>query len=842
MAVDKRGEAPTGLVPIEIEMDDADLTIDGAQVIEHDDGTIEVDFSPEEASDEERLEALANAPHFANLAFYLDDDTLDQIGSALVDEVDADFGAKEEWNQTYADGLRLLGIRVEEDNADPGIKPFEGSSDEVDPALMEAVVRFQAQAYKELIPANGPADVKLVGNELADQVKQAHRVKGYLNYSFMEVMPEFEPDFDQMLFRLALNGSQFRKVWYDTVKRRQSDMMIRSQDFASDPNATDTINSRRLTQKFMLSMGQVQQMVDNQAWVEVDVAPEPSPQIADNVQEAHDDITGVETDQGENTTWVDFYETHAMLYIPDIDATAPELPYIVTMDTAGKVRSITRNWSEGDEARTKREYFVHYKFFPGLDFYGFGYIHILGQLARGSTSLLRQLIDAGVLANLPAGFKSRGFRMDRENEPLTPGEFREVDTADRPISESIFALPYKEPSQTLLALKQDLTQSAQRLASMTDTNVGDGNQEMPVGTTVALLERSNMTQSAIHKRLFCAMKLEMRIMARTIYENPPEAGYPYAVEGKGDQAMLKADFDNRVDVIPVADPDMFSMSQRIALAQTQLQMAMQAPQLHDLREAYVRMYDAIGVKNVDRILPPPPELKPTDPLTENMGALTSKPLKAFIDQDHDSHIAAHTALLQNPQFAESPQMKQALQAHIQEHQSFKLRVQVQQQMGQPLPEDLSQLPPEQAAQIAAQIAQATQQVTGQAQAMAQAMEQQAQGNVPERLAGVQEAEVQRKAVDDQMTHEREMLKIVTSTDQAQQKATADQFLKIHQIDQQADQVQLQEAVKLAIANRQHNLEANRQVTDNLRVIHDLQSDDSEPAKIAAQIQAQSEGE
>lgn len=812
--------------------EDDGLDFSTASTTLEDDGSVTIELEPDaETLEVERLAELEEAGHFDNLAPLLDQDDVQALGDTLMDEVNADYQSKEEWEQTYKDGLRLMGIRVEEDNADPGVKPFEGSSDEVHPVLTEAVIRFQAQAYKELIPGNGPVSTKVIGLETPERLQQAGRVKEYLNYLMMQKMPEFESDFDQMLLLLPLAGSQFRKTSYDVTRKRPVDVAILAENFAVNPDATDLITSRRASMRTVMSIDQITAMQQAGVWQ----IPE-QPIIAGDheqtdIEEAYDDITGINTSvvMGETVT---IYECHIQGIIEEIDSTAA-LPYIVTMAEGGQVLAISRNWDESDEQRVKREYFTHFKFMPGIGFYGMGYVHILGQLARGSTSLLRQLIDAGVLANLPAGFKARGFRVDRENEPLTPGEWREVDTMDQPISNMLYALPYQEPSSTLLALMQELVASAQRLASMTDMSVGDGNSEAPVGTTVALLERTNMTQSAIHKRLYCSMKQELSILARTVKENMPEGGYPYEVVGEGSpQELMQADFDDRIDIIPVADPDMFSMSQRIALAQTRLQMAQQAPQLHDLRAAYQAMYQAMNVKDIDQILPPPEKMKPKDPLTETMEAMQGKPVKAFIEQDHQSHIAMHVSVMQNPQYADNVEMIQAMQAHIQEHQAMHLRVQIQQSIGQPLPENLADLPPAEAAQIAAQIAQATQQVTGQAQALAEAQEAAQQPDVQERIAAVQEAEVQRKVIKDRMDNDLETAKTSETLDLKEEKQGTDAMLALAKLESATRNNDATNAVTLTVSELRHDLDANAQVADNMRLLHDLKkpADDDDKAK------------
>jgi hypothetical protein len=544
------------------------------------------------------------------------------------------------------------------------------------------VTQFQAQAYKELLPAGGPVQTQVMGVQDQAREEQASRVKHFMNYQITEVMEEYDPDMDQLLFYLPLSGSTFKKVYFDEARQRAVSKFVPAQDLVVPYSASDLQTAARITHVLRMDANEVRKLQVAGFYRDVELTKYEGG--TDTVREKVDEIQG--TSKSYTDDVFTLLEMHVDLDLegfedmdPEGEPTGIQLPYIVTIDEgSGQVLSIRRNFDEGSDLARKRHYFVHYKFMPGLGFYGFGLIHMIGGLGRASTSILRQLIDAGTLANLPAGFKARGVRVRNNDEPLQPGEWRDIDTPGGSIRDSIIPLPYKEPSATLAQLLGALVEGGRRFVSLADQQTSNMNQEAPVGTTVALLERGMKVMSAIHKRLHYAQKIEFRILARIFAENlPPE--YPYDVAGA--QRTIKAeDFDARVDVIPVSDPNIFSMAQRVTLAQTQLQLAQSNPQMHNLHAAYRRMYQALEVQNIEEILPPPPQPQPLDPAVENARALMGEILNTFPDQDHDVHIAIHLMFMKTPLVMTSPQVMGTFYAHIMEHVSQKARQMVMQEI------------------------------------------------------------------------------------------------------------------------------------------------------------------
>jgi hypothetical protein len=552
------------------------------------------------------------------------------------------------------------------------------------PLIAESVTQFQAQAYKELLPSGGPVQDAGHGfaQDSAASEEQARRVKHFMNYQITEVMEEYDPDMDQLLFYLPLSGSTFKKVYFDEARQRAVSKFVPAQDLVVPYSASDLQTASRITHVLRMDANEVRKLQVAGFYRDVELTKYEGG--TDTVREKVDEIQG--TSKSYTDDVFTLLEMHVDLDLegfedmgPDGEPTGIQLPYIVTVDEgSGQVLSIRRNFKEGEDLARKRHYFVHYKFMPGLGFYGFGLIHMIGGLGRASTSILRQLIDAGTLANLPAGFKARGVRVRNNDEPLQPGEWRDIDTPGGSIRDSIIPLPYKEPSATLAQLLGALVEGGRRFISLADQQTSNMNQEAPVGTTVALLERGMKVMSAIHKRLHYAQKIEFRILARIFAENlPPE--YPYDVAG-AERTIKAEDFDDRVDVIPVSDPNIFSMAQRVTLAQTQLQLAQSNPQMHNLHAAYRRMYQALEVQNIDEILPPPPEPQPLDPAIENARALMGEILQTFPDQDHDLHIKMHLMFMKTPLVSTSPQVMGTFYAHIMEHVSQKARQSVIQQI------------------------------------------------------------------------------------------------------------------------------------------------------------------
>ena len=612
-------------------------------------------------------------PHNANLAEYLDDGYLGEISSDLRASYEDDMESRSEWEETYTQGLDQLGVKYDERT-----QPFQGASGVTHPLIAESVTQFQAQAYKELLPAGGPVKTQVLGLQDVAREEQASRVKDFMNYQIMEVMEEFDPDMDQLLFYLPLSGSTFKKVYFDEAKQRAVSKFVPAQDLVVPYAASDLATASRVTHVLRMDGNDIRKMQLAGFYRDVELSKYNQ---EDEVREKIDDIQGTSRTYSDEVYTI--LEMHVDLDIegfedmaPDGEPTGIAIPYIVTLDEgSGNILSIRRNFEEGTGISKKMQYFVHYKFMPGLGFYGFGLIHMIGGLGRAATSILRQLIDAGTLANLPAGFKARGVRVRNDDEPFQPGEWRDIDAPGGNIRDAIIPLPYKEPSATLAQLLGALIEGGRRFVSLADQQTGDGNTAAPVGTTVAMLERGMKVMSAIHKRLHYAQRQEFRVLARIFRDNMPADGYPYDVVG-GDRMVMAEDFDGRVDVIPVSDPNIFSMAQRVTLAQTQLQLAQSNPQVHNLYAAYRRMYQALEVQNIDEVLPPPPQPQPLDPAIENARALMGEILNTFPEQDHDAHIRMHMAFMKTPLVSTSPQVMGTFYSHVMEHVSQKSRLMV----------------------------------------------------------------------------------------------------------------------------------------------------------------------
>tara|TARA_R100001369_G_scaffold18126_1_gene33582 strand:+ start:957 stop:3443 length:2487 start_codon:yes stop_codon:yes gene_type:complete len=671
------------LMPIEMVEDTTSVEVEieepidfsgGAEITPTADGGVTVEALSGMLTDMEEVEPI---PHDANLSEYLDDGYLGELSSDLRASYNDDVESRSDWEETYTRGLDQLGIKQEDRT-----QPFAGASGVVHPLITESVTQFQSQAYKELLPAGGPVQTQILGKQDAETEGQANRVKDYMNYMITEVMEEYDPDMDQLLFYLPMSGSTFKKVYFDESKQRAVSKFIPAQDLVVPYAASDLQTANRVTHVLRMDHNQVRKM--QVAGFYRDIELQAADTEPDEVRQKVDEI------QGTSRTYLDdiytVLEMHVDLDLEDFEDMSPDgeptgihLPYIVTMDEAsGKILSIRRNFDEDTDFAKKRQFFVHYRFMPGLGFYGFGLIHMIGGLGRAATSILRQLIDAGTLANLPAGFKARGVRLRNDDEPLQPGEWRDIDAPGGNIRDAIIPLPYKEPSATLAQLLGALVEGGRRFVSLADEQTGNMNQETPVGTTVAMLERGMKVMSAIHKRLHYAQKTEFRILARIFAENVAQE-YPYNVAG-GEKNIMAKDFDGRVDVIPVSDPNIFSMAQRVTLAQTQLQLAQSNPQMHNLHAAYRRMYQALEVQNIDEILPPAPEPKPLDAAIENARGLMGEIMVAFEEQEHDIHIAIHVMFMKTPLVMTSPQVMGTFYAHLQEHIAMKARKMVVQEI------------------------------------------------------------------------------------------------------------------------------------------------------------------
>ncbi len=632
----------------------------------------------------------------ANLAELIPDDELESLSGSLVGDYKYDKDARADWLKTYTDGLDLLGFKYEDRT-----KPFAGATGVTHPLLAETVTQFQAQAYKELLPPEGPIRTQIVGEITPEIEEQSQRVKEFMNYQISYEMEEYDQELDQMLFHLPLAGSAFKKVYYDAVKGRAVSKFVPAEDVVMPYVSTDMESCERITHVVKIMGNELRKKQVGGMYRDIDVSM--SPVEKNDAGEKYDDLDGITATQ--NAEDIVLLEFHCDLDIPGFEdknsqtgeVTGIKLPYVVTVDEgSGKVLSIYRNYQENDPLRKKIQYFVHYKFLPGLGFYGFGLIHMLGGLSRTATSALRQLIDAGTLSNLPAGFKARGLRVRDDDQPLQPGEFRDVDAPGGAIRESLMLIPYKEPSATLFQLLGFVVEAGRRFASIADNKMGEGSQANPVGTTMAIMERGTKVMNAIHKRLHYAQKVEFKLLSRVLAESlPPE--YPYAIRG-GNRIIKQQDFDERVDILPVSDPNIFSMSQRVTLAQTQMQMATSNPQMHNMHEAYRRMYEALGVRDIDKILMPVQQPQPEDPGMENSKSLQMMKLQAFQGQNHAAHIDAHQAFMSSSLVKNNPPTMGILQAHISEHVSFLAREEVMAKNEQVMQEQAAQfggqIPPE----------------------------------------------------------------------------------------------------------------------------------------------------
>ena len=679
--VERRDEIP----PASLEAGpDAEVLLDDANIIEtpdlsielEDDGGVVVDFDP-------RMEAPDTGDFYDNLAETIEDRVSSMVSSELMEQYEANKDGRKDWEDAYRTGLELLGFKYEERS-----EPFRGATGVTHPLLAEAVTQFQAQAFGELLPAGGPVRTEVLGDVTPEADSQADRVRHFMNYQITCVMKEYTPEFDQMLFYLPLSGSTFKKVYYDEFLERAVSKFVPAEQLIVPYTATDLETSENVTHVIQISENELRKKQVAGFYRDIEVSASQSD--PSDVQEEMDDISGITPNHLDQE--VTLLECHVDLDLEgyedigdDGEPTGIKLPYVVTVsENNGKILSIRRNYRPDDPARKKNQYFVHFKFLPGFGFYGLGLIHMIGGLSRTATAALRQLIDAGTLSNLPAGFKTRGLRIRNDDEPLSPGEFRDVDSPGGAIRESLMLLPYKGADQTLFQLMGFCVEAGHRFAAVSNLQVGDGNQQAAVGTTIAMLEQGAKVMSAIHKRLHYAQKEEFELLASVFGEYlPPE--YPYNVVG-AERTVKAEDFDDRVDVVPVSDPNIFSMAQRVTLAQTELQLAQSAPELHNLYEAYRRMYRAVGVKDVDAILKPVEQGEPTpkDPALENSESLENLPLTVFQGQNHDAHIMAHLVFGSSPMVSQMPVVAMALQKHVMEHVSVKAKEQVASQMQQQL--------------------------------------------------------------------------------------------------------------------------------------------------------------
>ena len=680
------------------------------EVTPEEDGGATIDF---DANARPKIPGTEN--HFDNLAELLPDDVLSPIGLKLNGDYKDYKYSRREWEQAYTTGLDLLGFKYHNRT-----QPFQGASGATHPVLAEAVTQFQALAYKELLPADGPVRTQVIGASNPQKQQQSERVKEFMNYQLLDKMKEYEPEFDSMLFYLPLAGSTFKKVYYDELLGRAVSKFVQADDLVVPYTATSLDDAEAVVHVVKMSENDLRKQQVAGFYRDIELVKPAD--IGDNrLREKERELEGM-TRSARVEALYTLLECHVNLDLDgfedvgqDGEPTGIKLPYVVTVEEGSQqVLSIRRNFAPNDPLKNKIQYFVHFKFLPGLGFYGFGLIHMIGGLSRTATAALRQLLDAGTLSNLPAGFKQRGVRVKDDATPIQPGEFKDVDTPGGNLKDAFVFLPYKEPSQTLLQLMGIVVQAGQRFASIADMQVGDGNQNAAVGTTVALLERGSRVMSAIHKRLYAALKQEFKLLAKIFATYlPPE--YPYDVVG-GTREIKVQDFDQRIDVLPVADPNIFSQTQRITMAQTELQLAMSNPQMHNLYESYRKMYEALGIKNIDQLLPPPPPPQPKDPALEHIDALGGVPFRAYPGQDHRAHITAHLSFLATNMVRNAPMMMAAIEKNCLEHISLMAQEQIELEFKDELPQ-LMQM--QQAAQQNPQM----QQQNPQMQQMQQQMQQ-----------------------------------------------------------------------------------------------------------------------
>ena len=745
MAIEKQ------MTPFEVEDDDQEEAVQveivnpEAVSMETEDGGIIIDFEGEMTE-----ELLGSDSHDQNLAEVIDDDVLQSMASELIADFKADQESRSDWARAYVKGLDLLGMKVEDRQ-----QPWAGASGVFHPILTEAVVRFQAQAMGEIFPAAGPVRTKIVGKNDTEKKDQAFRVENEMNYLLTEEMSEYRDEMEQMLFKLPIAGSAFKKVYYDPLMERPCSMFVPSEDFVVSYGASDLKTCPRYTHVMKKTSNEVLQLQVNGFYRDVDL-PDPEPDYSD-IKQKYDELDGEEAvieDDDRHT----ILEMHVDMNMPEEfdDPDGIARPYVITIDkTSSEILSIRRNWYEDDEKKKKRMHFVHYRYLPGLGFYGTGLIHLIGGLAKSATSILRQLIDAGTLSNLPAGLKARGLRIKGDDAPLMPGEFRDVDVPGGAIRDSITFIPYKEPSSVLYSLLGNIVEEGRRIGSVADVQVGDTNPQAPVGTTLALMERSMKVMSGVQARLHAALKQELRILAKIIHDNM-SAEYSYDMDGDFDRTK---DFDGRIDVIPVSDPNAATMSQRVMQYQAALQLAQQAPQLYDMGKLHRQMLEVLGISEAAEIIKLPDDIKPKDPVSENMAILKQEPVKAFMYQDHEAHIQVHMSAMQDPKIqqivGQSPfagAIQSAMASHITEHVAYQYRKEIQLQLGVEMPSEDQPLPEDTEEEISRLAAEAAQKLLGKNQA--EVAQQQAEEAAKDPLTVIQQREIAIKEAE--LKHKIEM--------------------------------------------------------------------------------------
>ena len=786
---------------IEIEIENPE-----AVSIETEDGGVILDFDPDAST----LASLGMLPHDANLADVVDDAELSVMASELVGQFKSDKESRADWERAYVDGLDLLGLKNEDRTT-----PWDGACGVFHPLLSESVIKFQSQSIQELFPASGPVKTSVVGAITDDKEKQAYRVQNYLNYLLTEKMTEYRSETEKMLFSLPLAGSAFRKIYYDPSMGRPCSMFVPAEDFVVSYGASDLTTCERATHIMKRTSNEIRKLQVSGFYKDIELGA-PSNDV-DRIEEKYNRLTGdsASYDLDSRHTILEMQVNLDLVGFEDEEGGEPTgiaLPYVVSIDLGSReILSIRRNWYEGDNLKTKREHFVHYQYIPGLGFYGFGLIHMIGGLAKSATSLLRQLVDAGTLSNLPGGLKSRGLRIKGDDTPIMPGEFRDVDVPGGAIKDNISFMPYKEPSNVLYQLMGDIVEEGRRFASAGDVKAADMNAEAPVGTTLAILERSMKVMSAIQARLHASMRVELRILSGLVRDFGPEK-YPYLPDTDD---LVSEDFDDRVDIIPVSDPNAGTMAQRIMQYQAALQLAAQAPEMYDMPLLHRKMLDILGIQDAEKIVPTDKDMKPTDPVSENMDIINGKPVKAFIYQDHEAHIQTHMSLTQNPQVMEimgkSPNANKAMaemSAHVQEHLAFKYRQEIEKELGVELPTPEESLPEDIEYRISRLVAPAAAQITGKAAREQQA--QQAQQKAQDPIVQMQQQELQIKQQEVQQRAQAEMAKIQLDMQKLMMKSELDR----ERLDQQERLETAKIGAKIAETNSREELEASRIASQN----------------------------
>ena len=817
MAVEKGlYSAPVGIEEESLEQEEnLEIEIVNPEMVTLDDGSVEVTIIPD-------ADIGDTVPFDANLAEVLDDSVLNELSDELISAVDSDTSSRKDWADTFVKGLDVLGFNYEERN-----EPWEGACGVYSTVLAEAAIRFQAETMSETFPAAGPVKVKVLGEETKEKEEAAQRVKADMNYELTERMVEYRPEHERLLYSLGLAGSAFKKVYYDPNIGRQVAMYIPAEDVIVPYGASNVESAERVTHVMRKTKNELKKLQASGFYADVDLG-DPQPY--------HTDIEERKAEEGGYSMTDDdryaVYEIHADVVIDGIDDSEDEIakPYVITIERGtAKILGIRRNWNPDDPLMLKRQHFVHYVYVPGFGFYGLGLIHIIGGYAKAGTSLIRQLVDAGTLSNLPGGLKTRGLRIKGDDTPIEPGEFKDVDVPSGSIRDNIMALPYKEPSQTLLALLNQITQEGRRLGAISDMNISDMSANAPVGTTLALLERTLKPMAAVQARVHYAMKQEFKMLKAIMAEYaPPEYSYEPL---RGAVTARQLDY-MMVDVIPVSDPNSSTMAQRVVQYQAVLQMAQSAPQIYDLPQLHRQMIEVLGVKNADKLVPTEDDAKPVDPISENMNALVGKPMKAFIYQDHEAHIAAHQSFMQDPMvmqlIGQNPQARPimaALQAHIAEHTAFLYRKQIEEKLGVSLPPPNESLPEDIEVQLSKLMSDAGQQLTQMHQQ--QAAQQQAQQKAQDPVVQMQQAELQlkqqelqRKAQKDQTDAQIKQAELQLKTQKTQADAMID--AKQLELDQQELQLDAQKAgAKLAADRRKDNTKLD---LDILKTVKDTRRD------------------